>query len=553
MISLSLLLAAALTQQVTALNLDHSSLDLSLPVFHPRADPVILQPIRKPRPNNNVNKRDNRDSLALKPEETFYWQGADGTVAKFNIKAADSHETIVNLEDIDDLITKISCPASSTGDLKLGFAESADFNDAEDIWDWVNRDIDNHFLLVVGQGDCGFNSDRILYNVTSLSYDDPQETAILQVSQTTWKTAAKTFDLTIGQGALPPRSKIGRRQQQQQQPPRSFDDFIERVKSGFEKVKEGVQKGVDKLKETFQKTTDQIQDAINQPKPANTGRALVIPFRADGLTNKSLAIDDPITASITCLDCSTSGSISISAQFSAREGKISAANIDLSLLEELQATAILGLAITEGITESISRSLTIFEFSPAGIVIPGVLTIGPTVAIELGAELSEVTGAVDLKLGGKAFLPKGSSAKLDFLSEEKFSKNGWELGFEGEEFEVDAGVGVSAGSFLRGSLGVEISALGNGFRAELNADLLKVAAKLAGLTSETCTACGSFPLGVSGDLNIGVSVDVQLTRKVGGAEETLIGLSLVNSTLPIVSVCRGFEVEGLREQCVAPA
>ncbi|KAK3991471.1 hypothetical protein QBC44DRAFT_392994 [Cladorrhinum sp. PSN332] len=556
MISLHLLLATALTHHVAARTLDTNHLKLSSPVIHARAEPVVLQPVRTTRRGNT--KRDRRASLGLKSEESFYWQGTDGTVARFNLKAPGANENIVNLEEIDDLIQEITCPPSGSGELELQFAQAADFNDAEDIWDWVNREEDNHFLLVVGEGDCGFNTERILYNVTALSYNDGQETAVLQVNKTTWKTAAQNFDLTIGQDDLPSGSSRRRRHR------RFLGDLVDTVTDA---VSDGFDKAKDKFEETVDGVKNKTSDAIDKLKdkakaiPAKAAELLpplnkdfTIPFQADGLTGKTLTItNNGLDTAVTCVECSTSGSISIKARFSADAGKISEASIDLSLAEDLKTTAILTMALKGDITSglAVSKSVPIFEFSPAGIVIPGIVTIGPTVAINLGAEINEVKGAISMTLGGKATLPKGSSARLDFLDENKLSKNGWELGFEPEPFKADASITASAGVFLRGSVGIEVSALERGFSAQLSADLPNLAASVKAIASPTCTACGSFPVGLEGSIGFAASVGVSLTKKLGGVDQTLKGLRLSQAAPPIASVCRGFEVQAARDRCPA--
>ena len=495
MVAIHLLLAAALTQtrfhvaaRTVPLAGDISLLDRTTSIVHARSEPVILQPLRNIRRGNT--KRDRRAALGLKSEETFYWQGNDGTVAKFDLKAPGANENIVNLEQIDNLVQKVTCPESDAGELKLEFADAADFDDAQDIWDWVNQEEDNSFLMVVGEGDCGLNAERILYNVTGLVYNDEKETAVLQVKETTWKTAAHTFDLTVGKQALPPTVSESKRR-------RSLGDLIDKAK---DKVADTVEKVTDKISDTVDKVKDKTSDLIEEipskvDKFINETETIIgkakekiesgldkakpiassilspsltpeftIPFNASGLTGKTLTLSGAsgLDTIVTCVECSTSGSISISARFSAELFELKEANIDLTLDEDLTATAILTMGLRGDLTSglAVSKSVPIFEFSPAGIVIPGVMTIGPTVGINLGAEINEIKGAISMTLGGTAKLPKGSSARLDFLNEDKLTKEGWDLEFDEAPFKADASVTASAGLFLRGTVGMEVSVVG---------------------------------------------------------------------------------------------
>ncbi|KAK4165617.1 hypothetical protein QBC43DRAFT_351268 [Cladorrhinum sp. PSN259] len=560
MVSLHFLLATAFTHAVTAgtLNLRNTdNFDLSSPAIFARSDPVVLKPIRNTRRGNS--KRDLRSALALKSEEIFYWQGVDGTVAKFNLKTPGSNENIVNLEAIDDLIQKVTCPpsGSESGQLNLQFAKAAGIDNPADVWDWVNQDEDNHFLMIVGEGDCGFNDERILYNVTDVAYDDKTETASLKVKQTTWKTAAKNFDLTVGKRALPPPITASSNRRRRG----LFDGLGDIVDKVGDKVTDTVDKVTDKVTDIVGKVTDKVKDKA-KALPSKAASLLLpsasftpefsIPFAADGLSGKTLTFsNNGLDTSVTCVDCSTSGSISIEARFSADDGKLTQASIDLSLPEDLIATAILSMALKGDVSKglAVSKSVPIFEVSPAGIVIPGIMTIGPTVAIKLGAEINEIKGAISMTLGGTATLPKGSSARLDFLDEDKLSKKGWEVRFKNAPFKADASVTASAGVFLRGSVGVEVSVIENGFSAQLTADLPNLSASLKAVTSATCSACGNFQNGLESSIGFSTSIGVSLTRKLGGVDQNLKGVKLSQSAPPIASSCLGFGPQG--DQCRA--
>ncbi|KAK4199318.1 hypothetical protein QBC40DRAFT_282288 [Triangularia verruculosa] len=507
---------------------------------------VILKPVRFPRPRNT--KRELRAAFSLKSEETLYWSGEDGTLAKLRIETAGENESIVNLELIDDLITQVSCPETD-GELKLTFAEEADFDEAEDIWQWVNKKPDNHFFLLVGDGACGTNTERIIYNVTGLVYNDEKETAILNVEQTTWKKAAHTFDLTVGRPAIPP-SDIEKRQ--------FFKDAWNKIKDGFkkagEKIKDTADKVIGKVKEKVEGIPAAAVPALGGVNPFDPvfNPDFTIPF-ATNLTAKTISLSrDQIDASATCVSCFTTGSLLIEARFAAKAFKLSEANVEVSLPDDLAATAIVALKAQGSLLDgaALSQSIPIFEFSPAGIAIPGVLTLGPTVAISLGAELGELKGSLGVTLGGKASLPKGSTAKLDFLSETKMSKSGWEITFEDEPLKVDANVEARASAFLKGSIGVEVSVVETGFAAEITAKAPTLSASMKAITSTTCTACGNFQTGLQGSLSLGASVGVGLTRKTSGADVPLWGMNFGEAnTLELAGFCQGFGPQG--DQCLA--
>ncbi|KXX77789.1 hypothetical protein MMYC01_204090 [Madurella mycetomatis] len=533
------------------------------PVAPAPSDPIILQPLRIPRSGNS--KRDRRAALELKTAETLYWGGQDGTVAKLTIETLDGTENIVNLEMIDDMVRQVSCP-STEGEFKITFAEEADFDDAEDIWQWVNQEADNHFLLLVGAGTCGWNTERLVYNVTDLIYNDEAETAILEAKRTTWKLAAHTFDLTVGSAALPP-SVAGKAHRRH---PGIFDkvgDFFEdagdKIADTAGDVADTVSSGVGNVVDTITggaaDAVDKVTDIVDNIDPAvSANPSFTIPLDAN-LTSKSLSFTLPgtspsggdTTVSATCLDCSTTGSLTLQAHFSARLFELTDAAVEVTLPDNgLAATALLGLTLRGDLVQPVSRSIPVFEFSPAGVSIPGVLTIGPTVGVSLGMELGGVRGSVTATLGARATVEGGSKARLDFLDENGTGKEGWGVDFEGEEFKVEAAIDARAGVFLRGTVGVEVSVLESGFAAELNANAPTLSATLKAATSTDCTVCGSFQNGVQGSLNLGTSIGVALTKKVAGTETPLWSLNFAEVNTPaIAQFCQGFGPQG--DECLA--
>jgi hypothetical protein len=505
---------------------------------------MMLQPLRIPRKGNT--KRDRQAALQLKAEETLYWAGQDGTVAKLTIETPEETENIVNLELIDDLVRQVSCPAADTEDpLKVSFAEEADFNDADDIWQWVNQQTENHFLLLVGAGTCGWNTERIVYNVTGLAYNDEAETALLQAKQTTWKQAAHTFDLTVGNAAVPPAARRRRS-------PGIFDDIGNAFQEGVDKVGDAVDKVTDKVGDAVDKVGDAVGDINADP-------SFTIPLASDlGAKSISLTLPNTLpggggtTISATCVTCATTGNLQVQAHFAARLTELTAAALEVSLPEPLTATAVLALTLTGEIIQPVSRSLPLFEVAPGGVTIPGVLTIGPTLSISVGMDVGGLKGSVAATMGGKASVAGGSKATLDFLDEQRMGKEGWDVEFGDEQFKVDAAVETGAGVFLRGSIGVEVSVLETGFRAEVKADAPTLKASLKAVASTNCTVCGEFQTGVQGSLNFGTVIGAGLTRRIAGTDTPLWSLNFAEANTPaIASFCQGFGPKG--EECLANA
>ncbi|KAK0643710.1 hypothetical protein B0T16DRAFT_377619 [Cercophora newfieldiana] len=494
------------------------------PVIDIPTPPIVLAPLRGARKGNT--KRDRRFALELKTSETFDWIGSDGTIAELKVETPGQDENIVNLELIDDMVQGVECPASGTGDLKIRFAQAADFDDAEDIWKWVNKNPANHFLMVVGVGMCGGNVDRVLYSVTGLGYVDEAETAVLQVKETTWKEAAHTFDLTIGKVAeaqVPARVKSRR--------------------GVFDKIKEGFDKAVEWVKGVPAKVEEVVDDIINPDLQPD----FAIPFN-NKLPNSALAFTaNGISVSAVCKECFTAGSLDVKGRFRVELLDLKDAWVEVST-PGLTTKALIALNLKGAITAKLAeKSVPIFKASPAGISIPGVLSIGPVVSVNMGVELSEITASVDVEVGGSAHIPP-SSARLDFLSKDRTTSTGWTPELKAEPLKATAQVEAKASAFIRPVVGLEVSVVETGFSAEIFASTPILTAAMKGITTTNCTACGDSENGIQGALTLGANVGASLKKKVLGDQNALFSVIFAQTSLPIAGFCQGFGPSG--DECL---
>ncbi|KAK4110866.1 hypothetical protein N656DRAFT_799594 [Canariomyces notabilis] len=505
----------------------------------PAPEPVVLRPLRM-HSKSNAKRALLKDVLKLKSKETLYWSSTHGTVAKLDWEAPGDAENIVNLEDIDDMVRQVACPSKSEDPLKVTFAEEADYNDAEDIWKWVNQKEENQFFLLVGAGKCGWNTDRIVYKVTGLVYNDEAETAYLHATQIPWSQAAHTYDLTLGNTKIPHSQQIHRARA-----PGFWDD----VGDFFENVGDKIEEGIEHI-------GDKIEEAIGQ---FDTSPSLSIPLGSN-LTGKALSFSVPgaapgggdISLAASCITCTTSGSIWVQAHFAAKKFQMTDAALEISLPDPIVADVVLGVTLSAALTQPLTRTIPVFAPPLGGVKIPGVISLGPQVTLSLGAEIGAVRGSVGVTMGGRASINKDSKARLDFLDEKRTGKTGWDVNFDNEQFKVDTSVEVGAAGFVRGAIGVEVSVFESGFLAEVSADAPKLSATLKATASTNCTVCGQYMTGVTGSLNFGTTVGVGLKKKVAGAEQPLWGVNFVEAKMPaIASFCQGFGPKG--QDCKAKA
>jgi hypothetical protein len=403
------------------------------------SEPTILVPLRNMRQGNT--KRDRKGALGLKSEASLYWGGKDGTAAKLTIEMPGDTENVLNMELFDDMVDKIHCPRNGTGRLKIRFNNETDFDSAEDIWKWVNEKPDNHFTLVIGAGDCGWNTDRLVYHVMNLIYNDERETAIFDVQKKTWKEAVHTFDLTVG--------KLAAESAKGQKFKRGF----------FDSIGDWFKDRADDVKDWFEDAADTVVDTVDSVINPDLNPDFTIPFSSD-FSNKGLAFKmNGVEVGAHCLECRTTGAFDIEAKFRVRWGQMQEAWVQAST-KSITAKAVIGLTLKGDLTGKLAeKSVPIFKISPAGVAIPGVLTIGPTVAINLGAEISQIKGGVSISFGGTAKIPP-STARLDFLSQAGTSSTGWKPSFEAAPFKADVLIEAKAKAYLAAAIGIEMSAIG---------------------------------------------------------------------------------------------
>ncbi|KAK1752327.1 hypothetical protein QBC47DRAFT_416792 [Echria macrotheca] len=537
--------------------------------------PLILTPLKSHRQGNT--KRDLHSALALKNSELLQWIGADGTLASFEILTPGANENVVNLERIDDLVTNITCPPPSSssssssgannGKLHIKFAKEADLNDASDVWEWVNLQDANHFMMVVGPGACGENEEggRVLFNVTGVAYDDPTETAVLDVRRTSWKEGVHSYDLSVGKVDAATRRRMVRRTTR-----RSFfdsvkdavGDVVDDVKDGVDTVMDGVDTVVDAVKDVPAK----VVSAVNAAPTKIVAAAKEIPTKvaaaADDLlggtstpdfsvpfdhkidSDKALSFSaNGISVAARCKDCATTGSFDVRARFRAELFETKEAWLELAT-DGVTARAVVGLGVQGNLTDKLAeRSLTVFQAALAGVSIPELLTIGPTVSVRLGVELSQISAGINMVLGGTANIPK-SVSRLDFLSRGGSTATGWKPQFKADPVQADGMVEAKAVAFLRPAIGLEISVLDTGMVADISANTPSLTANLKAIASSNCTACGDSQAGLQGGLTLGASIGASLKKKVLGIESALFGITFAEAQLPLAGFCQGFGPKG---------
>lgn len=378
-------------------------LDKRAPVIRTGPTPEVLQPLR-PLNSTDTAKTPSQDALAIRDEDVLYWGGSDGKVAEFQIAMGDENEGLVNAEYFEDLIESMDCPRESSGQVNVRFTEQTDFDAAVEAWKSVAQDAE--FLFVVGATDCGWNKERLLFRVQDLDTDETN-TVILQADAVTWKDAISTYALTINK-------------------PDADSEGAQRLDAS----------GLVAAEADF-----------------------TIPLDAD-VTGKAVSFSlEGVDFTGTCTNCTVAGSIDVDAKFSVGFFELDEAAVELTTAG-INAVAIITAQVTGQLLDKpLEQVFPIFQATPGGFEIPGIVTIGPTVELNLKAGVSTVKGQLTVTVGGTAAIP-ASTARLDFLEEEGNTAEGWTPQVETIPIEVDAKIEVKASVSLLPVVSLEISALG---------------------------------------------------------------------------------------------
>ena len=304
------------------------------------------------------------------------------------------------MEHFDDMVTSVSCGNSS---IEMTFEDDATFAYAQRVWDWVNG-ADNHsFVMVAGPGDCGTNDDRIPFVISTLQYDEVANKATLGASQSNWTAISHTYDLVIG--------STGPQNTTQESPilPRDID------------------------KETS------------------------IDFNHDLTGSLSLAQGD-LSASVTCLNCSTVGSFDMQFKISQKLFIPTGASMTLKP-KGVSAIAKMKLSGSGQVTDSLTKTFDLLSIPLAGLDIPGVFELGPFLTIALGAQLTGISVTAGVTSGAQGSLSDDAVVEMNLLDPSENTFSGWEPNVELLETSVDGSISGGTQVFLQGSLELKANAL----------------------------------------------------------------------------------------------
>ena len=385
------------------------SLAASAAVLISTSSALVLQEL----PHNDGLKYSKRGDplgcLDLKSEESFLWGAADETQAalgNLTVYMPDAQENILSMERFNDMLTSVTCTQTS---IDMAFRDDDTFAYAQAVWDWVNGDENDTFVMVAGKGACGWNEDhRQPFRVTTLSFDEAANVAHLAAEALDWAQAIHTYTLNVG--GLPSH-------------------------------------GLDK----------RAFGEINYNKDLNIDFNHQFP-----VDTVSLPLPDGLTATLDLSNCSTAGAFAF--QFSLetillipRKAKMSVHPQGVSL------TVAPSLTLTGNVSEARTGDLTLARINLAGIQIPaGILDIGPEIVLSVGATVGPLQGEATVSAGVVYSLDDSAVASVDVMGFEA-QQSGWTPNVQTTPLTVEAELDGYVKAFVKAELELAAKAFGTGF------------------------------------------------------------------------------------------
>ena len=89
-------------------------------------------------------------------------------------------------------------------DMVLEFLDKTAFEYDQSVWNWVNQNVNNTFIMVTNYEGCADDMERLPFEVSNIAYDHDTNTAYLAADLKEWKEVAHSYTLHVGQVPLTP-------------------------------------------------------------------------------------------------------------------------------------------------------------------------------------------------------------------------------------------------------------------------------------------------------------------------------------------------------------
>ena len=302
-------------------------------------------------------------------------------------------------------------------DMMLEFIDEEAFTYAKKVWNWVNKDVNNSFVMVTNYAGCADDLERLPFVVSNIRYDEVANKAHLTADKKEWEEVAHSYDLNVGHVPL---TNNHRMLMERGLVPRG-PDFTMKLASSYNK-------------NLFTKTIG-------------------------GWTSKVDAV------------VSTTGSLNVDFDVSVKWLKLKSASVTVA---PVNVAATIELALTEKGTlkKGFKWSKTIISIPVEGIKIAKIVKLGAFLDVDVGFTMDEWTGTATAKFGAKASLSNSAVVRVDLVNSKNNKFSGWTPTFKATPFSLSAKIAGSAQVYAQPNIKLEASALGKQVKALHNRFIL---------------------------------------------------------------------------------
>ncbi|KAK0723305.1 hypothetical protein B0T26DRAFT_674888 [Lasiosphaeria miniovina] len=417
-----------------------AALDLvPIPAQHPS---LLLK-----RQADNTQESDDGLGVELVDFESFYWGGHGGDnliYANLTLLYKDEFESIINMERFDGLLQAVACEQPMT----LEFRDEPSFTQASTIWNWVNDDVNNTFVMVTERCGTGADVDRQPFLVRKIKFDVPSFKVFLDAEPKDWIDVAKNYTFHIGYApavnATPTLDRRG-------------PDFTLSLASSFNR-------------NLFHQKVSGLDLSVDCSHCGTTGRLLVdfdldVGWKGPKL---SMKVNPQDVAAFVQLTMSAEGTLS----------------------------------------KALRWEKTLVSISIEGIKINKIGKIGAFLDIEVGLSLDEWTGEVETSFGAQMALSNAAviDVKVFDFAHGRFS--GWDPALTALPFTLGAKVAGSVQLYAQPSISLSAEALNHGLELSLDLRMPYVEIDFAAVASSSGVCRTQKSAGVNLDASAGVDLSV---------------------------------------------
>ncbi|KXX79947.1 Proteoglycan 4 [Madurella mycetomatis] len=420
---------------------------------------------------------DGDGTLDLLDSESFYW-GSEGTdnfvFANLTLVYKDNFEFVIGMERFESLLKSVACGKP----LVLEFIDADSFEQASSLWNWVNDDVNNTFVLVSDR--CGDDGDRQPFLVSDIRFEPESFKAYLDAVPKEWVDVAKTYSLHIG---YVPNLETNETNLVKRGP-----DFTMNLASNFNR-------------NLFKQKVSGVDLSVDCTRCGTQGRML-IDFDLDVGFHKprlSMKINPKDVAAFLQLSMSAEGKLSKAWQW----------------------------------------EKTLVSIPIQGIKISKIGKIGAFLEVEVGFFLNEWSGTVETSFGANMALSNAAVVEVNVFDLDNGKFSGWSPTLTALPFSLGAKVDGSVELYAQPSLAISATALGQGLELSLDLRMPYVGVDFSAMTN-TAGVCGTKKtIGVNLAASAGVDLSVQVA-KAGQEANPLWERTLLDKSWPLYSHCYAF-------------